>query len=529
MHSSELELEKAKETRSGFPLRTLLLLTGFSVFYFADVCLRASEKYFWFDELGTVYQCRLSLHGLWHALRAGFDFNPPLLYLLTKIANDLFGEGLIVTRLPEIIGFWIFCLCLFRFVSKRAGPIAGFAAMAIPVFTGAFYYAYDARPHGLVLAFCGLALVCWQESLERRRERIWLAGFSIALFAAFMTHCYAITLAAPFAVAELVKSLGARRIESRRWIALATPVLLAGVIYVPLLRAYHATVGDTGFLNFSPLRWTQIGTFYNFLLAPCILIVLLVLLLLTLNATDGIRYTREAKRQTANSVFLEIVLAVSFLALPVFGLLLALKMHSPFYDRYFMSALAGFCILVGFGIGTGKRAHWMSTVLAGVMACCLVSSVLVVLWHRSQGWPEHLAEPSSGFSSNVSLSGPLVNYPMLLSAAKKGERIVVLWPMDFFYLVNYAPELRGQLYYINWDDHDTFYRVLERIHQYAPVPYHTVSAGEFYASRDDFMFFGLASDSGQLRAIAGDTILKSLEFSNGRFLADIRLKPPKHE
>src|SRR5579875_327267 len=78
---------------------TTVVLAAFSVFYFADVLLRASEKYFWCDELFTLYLCRASPASLWHALQVGMDSNPPLFYALTKASNAIFGEGLIGTRM----------------------------------------------------------------------------------------------------------------------------------------------------------------------------------------------------------------------------------------------------------------------------------------------------------------------------------------------------------------------------------------------------------------------------------------------
>ncbi len=525
LRSLETQPETNSRTPSRLPIRTLLLLIGFSVFYFTDVCLRASEKYLWFDEIYTLYQSRLSLHGLWGALQAGFDFNPPLVYLLTKASNAPFGEGLITTRLPEILGFWIFCVCLFRFVSKRAGPLAGFSAMVLPMATGAFYYAYDARPPGLVLGFCGLALVAWQRSLELRRQNISLTLFSLALFAACMTHCYAITLAAPFGIAELVRGARSRRVEYRRWAALVAPVLFAAIAYLPLLHAYRETEGGTVWLDFSPVQLGQIGTFYGFLLTPCVLIISLIVALLAVKQTNLRLSSRFAEAEMTEPLVLEMVLAAGFVALPVVGLILALSMHSPFYDRYFVQALAGFCIFAGLGVGVGKHGNWIPLVLAGAMALWLVTDVSSVLWNRSHGQAETLVEPSSGFSLNSSLKRPLANYEMVLAAAKKGERIVVLWPMDFLYLVNYAPELRSQLYYIGWNDDDVFYRILVRLHPYVSFQYHTVTPNEFYASRNTFMFFGVASDPGQLHVIAGGIILKSLQFSNGRFLAEAGLKP----
>src|SRR5437764_172458 len=91
-----------------------VLLIVFSGLYFLATFYRASRKLFWFDELFSLYISRLpDMASVWNVLKQGMDFNPPLFYALTRFAESLFGEGHIATRLPAILGFWIFCLCLF--------------------------------------------------------------------------------------------------------------------------------------------------------------------------------------------------------------------------------------------------------------------------------------------------------------------------------------------------------------------------------------------------------------------------------
>lgn len=503
---------------------TPLLLIVFSLFYFADVFLRASEKYFWYDELFTVYLCRLSLHSLWQALHSGIDSNPPFFYLLTKVSTGLLGEGLVATRIPEIVGFWLFCLCLFRFVSRRVGPVAGFTAMLLPVFTGAFYYAYDARPHGLVLGFCGLALVCWQMSLEQPARRGWLAGFSLSLFGAFMSHCYALTIAVPFGIAELVRGIRYRRVQWQIWASLVAPVLAACVVYVPLLQGFRSMVKGTIFLSFSPLIWPQVHSFYLFLLGPSMLIVLLALIMLTFKVLDRIRDTREPRSSILPIRAEELVLAVSFAALPVFGLLVAKVMQSPFYDRYFLSTLVGVCILTGLAAGVGKPANWVAVTLAGILACSAAWQFSTLLWHRAQGIPEVLNEPSSGFSMNSSLAGPLVRYSLLLSEARQGEPILVLWPIEFLYLVNYAPNLAPQLYYVKWSDTDSFYRIFEKFHAWSPVKYNTLTAEEFFRLTPHFLMFGTDSAGQMVGVVQNGGNIQSLRMCDGHFVAHVAMR-----
>src|SRR5580704_9894593 len=143
------------------------VLFSFSALYFVVTCFCASQKLFWIDELYTLYLSRLpDMTSLWAALKQGVDFNPPLFYILTRLSESLFVEVLIAIRLPEIIGFWVFCLCLFRFVSTRTSVLAGAIAMLFPMVTTAWFYAYEARPHGIVLGFAGIALVCWQSAIR---------------------------------------------------------------------------------------------------------------------------------------------------------------------------------------------------------------------------------------------------------------------------------------------------------------------------------------------------------------------------
>jgi hypothetical protein len=131
------------------------LLTFFSILYFGTTCYRASRKLFWFDELFTIYLSRLpDARSVWNALTHGVDFNPPLLYGLTHYSEAVFGQGELAARAPEILSFWIFCLCLFCFVSRRTSALGGFISMLFPLVTTAYWYAYEARAHSLVLAGC---------------------------------------------------------------------------------------------------------------------------------------------------------------------------------------------------------------------------------------------------------------------------------------------------------------------------------------------------------------------------------------
>src|SRR5215469_5632824 len=82
-----------------------LLMALCTIGYALDTVYRAHRKLFWFDEIFTIYISRLpSLKPIWQALLQGADFNPPLLYVLTRLSQSVFRHGHVATRLPEAVG-----------------------------------------------------------------------------------------------------------------------------------------------------------------------------------------------------------------------------------------------------------------------------------------------------------------------------------------------------------------------------------------------------------------------------------------
>src|SRR5580658_7440874 len=151
------------------------VLFVFTALYALGAMLHARGKPFWYDEIFTVMAASApSAAATWSSAQQ-VDAAPPLTHLLTHFAVSWFGRGEIAARLPEIAGFWIFCLCLYCFVRRRLGIFYGLAALLLPVATQAYDYAYEARAYGLVLGFCGLMLVCWQAAADSTGARHVLA------------------------------------------------------------------------------------------------------------------------------------------------------------------------------------------------------------------------------------------------------------------------------------------------------------------------------------------------------------------
>ena len=116
--------------------------------------LAAAGKAFWYDELLTVV---VSSQGTWKgiltALRGPLDGQPPLFYVLENLASHLTSNEEIGFRLPSILAFPCTLACVFVYVKRHSGAIAGlFCALFLLMTTVFQLYAIEARPYGLVVA-----------------------------------------------------------------------------------------------------------------------------------------------------------------------------------------------------------------------------------------------------------------------------------------------------------------------------------------------------------------------------------------
>jgi hypothetical protein len=472
-------------------------LLVFSIFYFTDVFVRASAKYFWADEILTVYFSRFSsLTQLWGALHSGIENNLPAFHVLTRASEAIFGENLIGTRMPEIVSFWLLCLCLFYFVRRRAGAGAGCAAMMLPMLTGAYFYAYEARPLVILAAFAGAALLCWDNAMglgarTRGHAGRWLVGFSFCLFAAFMLHCYGVLLLIPFASLELYRTINRRRLDWRVWACLTFPLIPTFFLYVPMLRFFRRVAEGTEFPLYFPANWPAVLKVYSFLLTPC-LAILLIFLILVAQSRHSHRVDIESERPIRFS-WDDTLLCVGFTALPVFGVILGQIAQTPYFERYFLSAILGFCIPFAVIAGTIRSNRYSLPFLLAVIAAALCLNFGRLVRHRLAGSGETLIEPSTKTELSTTVGNPLLFHPLIRYRVSKGsEPIAVLDPTDFVYLLQYAPELDSRLYYVHPSRRDMFFRASEIFRPWSPVKYNPALTGPEITAR--FKTFYLYSD-----------------------------------
>jgi len=494
-----------------------LLVALFSVLYFTKTYFAAAEKTFWYDELSTLYISRFpTFQTAWAAVLRGADYNPPLFYIIHRAARSMFGEGLVAFRLPEILSFWVLGLCLFRFVNRRAGLLGGWIAMAIPALTGAYFYAFEARPHGLVLGFCGLALLCW-DMLEEKQTRFWLIAFSVCLEAAFFIHCFALLLTVPFGLVELSRTIERKRIAWNRWLAIAVPAIVAVSIFVPLFWSYTHRFRHSveRIHSFKASALYRIPAFYKELLEPCILVVVLLLVVLVMRRAVSVK--NFGKSISA--------LIVGFIVLPLGGVVLARIVSAPLFLRYFVSAVVGIALLFGLGVGFSSQ-RWVRVLLAGAVACALGVSCVNTVRFYYRGWGDELIEPSTKLLMNTVPGNPLGIHQLLTSHSKEGIPVMVPFFLDFTYLQFYWPD-NGRLYGLKPSSLDEVGAVYHSSRPLGPAD-QKVKFAEFAAAHPVYFVYGQTYAYPFLSQVASrGAILESFVYdeTTDYFLAKVRMRP----
>jgi len=300
----------------------------FLALFFAGSMGRAWTRPFWYDELFTLVLGGLpSVGDLWTALASGMEQNPPLYLLVNRAVGSLAGQGHIAMRLLSMAGVAVFLLSLYSFVRRTGGETAGWVALLTASFTETFGYAWEARPYGFLLGFCGLSLVCWQRAAR--------AGMTLSLAAAASSHFYAALLWIPLSVGEIVRWRKSGRFDRGVWLSMAAGAAPLA-LFLPLMRgagSYSAAFWAAP----SPL---SLLTFWEYLLAPLALPLVAALLVAALSSA------RDAGTQPPP--VWETAAAAAFCAVPAAALILALTLTNAYSDRYALPAAAGVALLIAF-------------------------------------------------------------------------------------------------------------------------------------------------------------------------------------
>jgi hypothetical protein len=463
--------------------RIVIVFLLISALYFADTLLRASLKTFWYDELVTVYLCKLPSFGAtWSAVLHGADLNPPLFYLLTRWSQHFFGEGLVATRLPEILGFWLFCICVYLFVARRLGPLRGAIAGLFPVFTLAHYYAYEARPHGILLGCFGLMMLCWQRAREGQRVFLWVLGLWLSYLSALLIHVYAVYLLIPFLIAEAI-SVAKRNPPNFRIMA---ALLLAPPCVASLYRRLYASFSSGGFSGIHIHLYELVQHYFVFVLGPAIVVLLFLLLFLAWKQplVDAASNLMEAPSLSTA----ELGLALGLALLPAIGVIGIKVSHAYYFDRYFLAATAGYALLLAQATMVRGNRSFAARGLLLAMIVLLSADTLVAAYCRWHHADLDQVDPSSHIAFVPNPADPLVRDAALLRDTTKLDILVTNEP-GYLYLYYYAPpQIRSRLVFGS-PQKIGFLDAYQRLARWGKVDFRLATYDEFFARHDDFLVY----------------------------------------
>lgn len=428
MSLSTERLQSAESLAKKLEKNKLLLISGFTVFYSVCTYAFAKRQFLWNDELYTYYIALLpTMSDVWGALMAGGEQLPPFFYIVTRAAIALFGVNNAALRLPEMIGFGVMCVCLFVFVARRASNFYGLLAAIFPMLTGAYLYAYEARPYGMVLGFGALALLCWQSAATNRFRTLSIVCLAASLAGALSSHYYGIFVVLPLILGEAVRTSARRRVDVFVWAAFAFAAAPL-VWHLPLIaraRDYSGTFWATP-------EWMQIPDFYSNLLGAAIIPLLVLLFFVGIYA--AFRRDADSSNPATAAVappIYEVAAAVGFILIPFVCVILAQFVTGAFTNRYALPAVIGFGVLIPFiAARSFKNA-------------ALPAAALIVLFIGWFGLTQY--EAVREVSSN-----PYLKRARLFASERQTDLpIVAAEPHTFIEFVHYgAPELTSRVVYL---------------------------------------------------------------------------------
>jgi hypothetical protein len=418
--SASLESD-ARGIAASLERHKLLVVLLLTLLYLVGAALRANGKELWYDEIITfVAASAPDAAGTWKTAQA-IDASPPLPHLMMHFARVWFGSGQLALRIPFLVCFWIFCLCLFRFTLCRLGFFYALAAMLMPVVTDVYTFSVEARAYLPELGFCGLALIAWQAAAEGRRRIFNVALLAASLAAAILCHYYAVLIFLPLAAGEAFRNYRGRRVDWLIWGALA-----AGA--TPLVWRAASIAGAVKDLThtWTPPHPAQVMEFWQTRLTPAATFLVLFLALLALMLLSKTEEPAEPPEQSALAPH-EIVAGLVFLAIPVIAVAGSMLVTHIFTERYALPGFTGFAILAPAVLSrlTGGRS---------IPAFFLVNVLVLAMLLAAVANPR----PTNPFSREPILSAALEEGPVVVD---DGHLFLQMW--------YYAPaELRARMVFL---------------------------------------------------------------------------------
>lgn len=311
----------------------------FSAAYFAFTAYQANLKPLWNDEFFTFYIAQAGFQRGWQILLTGADQHPPTFYWLTRVFLWVFGSDPVVVRLPELIGFWLMLLCLFVVTARKTTNLIGYFIMLFPLSTPLYYYAFEARGYALLLGSAAAAYLFWEDASAGRYRKISVPLFAFFITASVCSHYYGILIMIPFAMAEIVRFYTRRKPDQPLWAAFAAPIVPL-FAFLPVIQAARAY--STDFWGQPSLRGID-DAFSLVCGAPTVFFISIatIVLLYYIVVRPEITMPRRLSSRERDLALPQLTATIGFVALPVFGYLLASFVTHAYAPRYMIQCAIG--------------------------------------------------------------------------------------------------------------------------------------------------------------------------------------------
>jgi len=476
----------------------------------------------WFDELTTFYLARMdSISSAWRAVCNGADLQPPLMFVLAHFSQKLAGANEVATRLPCILGFLVACGCVFVFIRRRSGTVFALCGTVLILLTGAYRYAYEARPYALVLAGAALALTSWQSATEPRRGWLSIWGIAAGLWIALASQCYAVVLAIPFGAGELARTLQRKKIDWPVWIAFGMSAS-AIAFYPPLIKLHDG--GFVGSHTLFGVATRSLWTITERIVGGAGYVIALIMVLAAwLGSGDRQGHSKYPKIPGYEAVALGLLAAT-----PIFLALLIAEIHSAIFYRYSLAAVLGIVALVARAFylvahGDSRIGAVVLLLLTAVFVERFISDAFAQPDSRPAARLMYASATDTPTDTNESVPGH-----RLLSVVPGDLPLVISDPFRFVQVVHYAPPaLAARTWYLmdskaalRYTTTNFFEVSLPVLFRTLPMPGHLapystfVSPGRRFfiytsANAFDWLMAQLGSDNTQLRFAGrfGDAVL----------------------
>jgi mannosyltransferase len=212
-------------------LLVVILLLGWGL-----ALARLGERSLWADEGATAYQAlhtpnlttALALHKEYHAL-----------HLVTTMAVVRWSRSEFALRLPSALAAVLALPVVYALGCRLLGQPAGLVApLLLSISPFVLGYAQEARGYALLEMLACLSLLLLVQALARRR-RVWWLGYVVGTTLLLYAHFFAwfpVAAQVLFALGVLLWQTGKRRKLDPRLPWLAASLLIAAVLYLPLVR-----------------------------------------------------------------------------------------------------------------------------------------------------------------------------------------------------------------------------------------------------------------------------------------------------